>query len=300
MNNPKVSIIVPVYNVEKYIHKCLDSIIKQTFTDFECIIVDDCSPDKCPEICDEYTKQDSRIKVIHKTKNEGLPYARKTGFENSCGDYILNIDSDDFIEFQMIEKLYLHAISNNYDMVYCDFFYYNISNNIIYIKTQLDPNNYILNIKHTIFELNRNGVVWNKIIKRTIYENLEFPKDMYAEDKYISTQILYFSKNIGYINEALYHYQYHQESLMNDPKLIYKRYFGLNNNYNKILSFLGNKVGIDVSVFEPELSKRLKFIKNMNPWYYKNFIKKLLRIDIPCKKWRIFIKNIFKTLFHAE
>ena len=101
---PKISIIVPVYNVEEYIHRCIDSILAQTFTDFELILVNDGSHDQCGKICDEYAENDSRIKVIHK-KNGGLSDARNAGLEIAQGEYIGFVDSDDYIEHDMYEKL---------------------------------------------------------------------------------------------------------------------------------------------------------------------------------------------------
>ncbi|MDR0474129.1 MAG: glycosyltransferase [Treponema sp.] len=127
MNSPKVSIIVPVYNAEKYLRRCVDSILAQTFTDFECILIDDCSPDKCPEICDEYKKIDDRIKTLHKTENTGPVATRKTGIENATGDFIQFVDSDDWIEPEMTERLYKRALSENLDIVCCDFAYYDIN-----------------------------------------------------------------------------------------------------------------------------------------------------------------------------
>lgn len=102
--NPKISIIVPVYEVEPYIHKCVDSILAQTFTDFELILVDDGSPDNCGEICDEYEENDSRIRVIHK-ENGGPSSARNAGLNIAKGDYIGFVDSDDWIETDMYEML---------------------------------------------------------------------------------------------------------------------------------------------------------------------------------------------------
>ena len=117
----KISVIVPVYNVEKYIHKCLDSILKQTFTDFELILVDDGSPDNCGNICDEYAKKDNRIFVVHK-KNGGLSAARNSGidwaFQNSDSEFITFIDSDDTIAENYLEK-FMNAMDNNADIVSC-------------------------------------------------------------------------------------------------------------------------------------------------------------------------------------
>lgn len=114
---PKVSIIVPVYNVEPYIERCVESLRNQTLKDIEIVLVDDESPDNCPAICDEYTGRDSRIKVVHK-KNGGLGLACNTGIEAATGDYIAFCDSDDWVDTEMYETLYREAIGNNADMVF--------------------------------------------------------------------------------------------------------------------------------------------------------------------------------------
>ena len=117
MNNPKVSIIVPVYNVEKYLKCCVDSLLNQTLTEIEVILVDDASPDHCPAICDEYAKHDHRVRVVHK-KNEGLGYARNSGLEVATGEYIAFVDSDDFVELDTYQKLYSKIINTQADAVY--------------------------------------------------------------------------------------------------------------------------------------------------------------------------------------
>ena len=101
----KVSVIIPIYKVEKYLSRCLDSVVNQTLEDIEIVLVDDGSPDSCPEICDRYAKKDSRIKVIHK-KNEGLGYARNSGMLIATGEYIAFLDSDDYVSKDMYEKVY--------------------------------------------------------------------------------------------------------------------------------------------------------------------------------------------------
>ena len=114
---PKVSIIVPIYNVEKYLHQCVNSLLNQILKDIEIILVDDESPDNCPAMCDEYAKQDSRIKVIHK-KNEGLGYARNSGLEIATGEYIAFVDSDDYVELDAYQKLYSIAVDKKTDVLY--------------------------------------------------------------------------------------------------------------------------------------------------------------------------------------
>lgn len=112
---PKVSIIVPIYNVERYLNRCLDSIVNQTLTDIEIILVDDGSPDNCPLKCDEWAQKDKRIKVIHK-QNEGLGFARNSGLEIATGEYVYFVDSDDYLHQSAAEKLYCAAIENNLDI----------------------------------------------------------------------------------------------------------------------------------------------------------------------------------------
>lgn len=118
---PKVSIIVPVYKVEPYLKRCVDSLTNQTLRDIEIILVDDGSPDNCPQMCDEFAKEDCRIKVIHK-QNGGLSSARNAGIQVASGDYLGYIDSDDFAEHDMFEKLYNCAVSNSVDFVMADYY----------------------------------------------------------------------------------------------------------------------------------------------------------------------------------
>ena len=116
---PLISIIVPVYKVEQYLHRCINSILAQTFENFELILVDDGSPDNCGKICDEYAQKDNRIKVIHQ-KNSGTIIARNAGIKIATGKYLGFVDSDDYIKPQMYEKLYNCISSDNYDIVWCD------------------------------------------------------------------------------------------------------------------------------------------------------------------------------------
>ncbi|MBR1676980.1 MAG: glycosyltransferase family 2 protein [Clostridia bacterium] len=107
MKEPLISVIIPVYNVEKYLNRCVESILSQTYTNLEIILVDDGSTDSCPQICDEYAKKDARIKVVHKA-NEGLSSARNYGLDIAIGNYVSFVDSDDYVDLNYIEKLYLH------------------------------------------------------------------------------------------------------------------------------------------------------------------------------------------------
>ena len=115
---PLISVIIPVYNVEKYLKKCIDSVINQTYTNLEIILVSDTSPDNCEKICDDYAEKDSRIKVIHKEKN-GLSAARNAGIDIASGKYIGFVDSDDYIALDMYELLYKNILKENADISAC-------------------------------------------------------------------------------------------------------------------------------------------------------------------------------------
>lgn len=120
MNNILVSIILPIYNVEKYLNRCMDSLLNQTLKDIEIIMVDDGSPDNCPKMCDEYAKKDNRVKVVHK-ENGGLGYARNSGLDVATGEYVAFVDSDDYVDSSMYETLWNEACASNADVVFCGF-----------------------------------------------------------------------------------------------------------------------------------------------------------------------------------
>ena len=120
MENPKVSIIVPIYNVEKYLDRCMESLLNQSLNDIEIIMVDDGSPDNCPEMCDEYANKDSRVRVIHK-QNAGLGFARNSGLEVATGEYVAFVDSDDYVEIETYKILYNEAKASNADYVCCGY-----------------------------------------------------------------------------------------------------------------------------------------------------------------------------------
>ena len=120
MNKPKVSIVVPIYNVEKYLDRCIQSLLAQTLKEIEIILVDDESPDNCPQICDRYVAKYTYVKVVHK-KNDGLGQARNSGMEVATGEYIAFVDSDDFIDADMMERLYDECKEHSLDVIYSEF-----------------------------------------------------------------------------------------------------------------------------------------------------------------------------------
>lgn len=204
---PKVSVIVPVYNVEQYISKCLESLVKQTLTDIEIIVVNDGSKDNSKKIALEYTeKYDKKIVYLEK-ENGGLSDARNYGMKYTNGDYIAFLDADDYVELDTYEKLYNKAIETNADMVECDF-YWEYPNKRIHDKNANYKN-------ESDMYANARVVAWNKLYKREVLlnSNIEFPKGLRYEDVEFFYKILPQLNKIEWINEPLIHYVQRENSI---------------------------------------------------------------------------------------
>lgn len=204
---PKVSVIVPVYNVEKYIDKCLESLVNQTLKDIEIIIVNDGSTDNSIKIIEEY-KEKYKNKIIYLEKeNGGLSDARNYGIPYAKGEYIAFLDSDDYVDKKMYEKLYNKAIENNSDIVECDF-YWKYPNKLI-----LDTRSEYKNINDMI--TNGRVVVWNKIYKRNLImdKNIMFTKGVRYEDIEFFYKIIPEINRLDYIKETLVYYVQRESSI---------------------------------------------------------------------------------------
>lgn len=205
MMTPKISVIVPVYKAEKYLHRCVDSILSQTFQDFEVLLIDDGSPDRSGEICDEYAKRDSRVRVFHK-KNGGVSSARQCGIDNALGEYTIHADPDDWVEPNMLEELYEKAKEDDADMVICDY-YTNYKDKQVYCKQKPSA----LGHKTVLVEMfqHLHGSCCNKLVKRACYKdyNVKFPEkfNLY-EDLFVNTSLLINPIKIVYLSKAFYHY----------------------------------------------------------------------------------------------
>ena len=207
----KVSIIVPVYNVDKFLHKCVDSILAQTLTDFELLLVDDGSKDNSGLICDKYAAKDSRVRVFHK-ENGGVSSARNLGLENAQGDWIIFIDSDDWIEPNMLKDIYEKAILEHADLVYCDLrMIFNNHTEILHIAEYNTNKTKMLNnfIKSTF------GTAVGMLAKKNLYESNEirYPIGVkFCEDFYVAIRLMLYSEKICYIPTTYYYYNRQNEA----------------------------------------------------------------------------------------
>lgn len=251
----EVSMIVPVYQVEKYIAQCIESVLNQTFKDFELILIDDGSKDQSGSICDLYAAKDDRILVIH-TENRGAAAARNVGLDHASGRYITFLDGDDYLDEHMIARMYEEIEHSEYDMVVCDFL--NLlpdeeDNFIVHLQEETVNGRNVL--EHLKNERNYGlwTIVWNKIYKREVLENLRFPDGKYFEDEFFSNQLYLFSNQIHVIPDVLCYHRVLASSTMNTQKI---------ENYLDLLDALQERLDIyfKYDYSEDEIYKVLIFL----------------------------------------
>lgn len=214
----KISVVIPVYKVEKYLDECILSIINQTYKNLEIILVDDGSPDKCGEICDNYSKIDNRIVVIHK-ENGGLSDARNVGIEIATGNYISFIDSDDYVNLKYFEILYNNIKKYDADVSICSYLKFYDGENLNNDDNINYYNNKQIEKKEALYNLygkNRQNyvVAWGKLFDISLFNSLRFPKNKIHEDSFITYKIYINSKKIIYTNNKLYFYRQRENSIM--------------------------------------------------------------------------------------
>jgi glycosyltransferase involved in cell wall biosynthesis len=317
----QISIIIPVYKVEEYLRRCLDSVLQQIFIDYECILVDDASPDNCPAICDEYAKKDPRFKVIHKLKNEGLPKARKSGLDIAVSDFIMHVDSDDWIEPDAIELLFKKQKETNANIIIGNFqeIYQNSIKQMLYRPIQNYENivEWLIICEHQF--------LWGKLYRRTLFNNYIVPTTNILEDFIVNIQLFLLLTNdkIQFIDEVIYNYsKYNNSSLIQE--MIKKKYnsyieypivqslLWVNDYLCKTMHIYDNKTH---SAFNytflkdgviPYLKRDGKIKKNEIIFIYANYYKycshiKLFkfpsRIIIPLYRFSIIIGNIYMFIY---
>ena len=241
-----ISIIIPVYKVEKYLEKCIQSLINQTYENLQIILVDDGSPDNCGKICDEYAKKDHRIEVIHKS-NGGLSDARNKGLEIAKGEYIGFIDSDDYIESDMYEVLYNLLKQYNADVSICNF--YTVSQGKIAIKNAengIKEYNRIEILKEVLLDNNIQSYAWNKLYKKELFDEIKYPVGKKYEDIGTTFYLLEKCNKVVVTGKPEYYYINRQDSIVNNVtettitdyiELIMQRYDYIEENIKELSSY---------------------------------------------------------------
>ena len=266
-----ISIIVPIYNTERYLNRCIDSVLSQTFTDFELLLIDDGSTDKSGDICDSYAQKDSRIKVFHK-ENGGVSTARNYGLDNARGEWIAFVDADDWIDKNMYYEMYNTAVSSRADIVLCSFYeYYGPAKQSLRATLSGDSD------KNTIL---RNSMLsftalWNMLVHRSLYDTnkLRIPEHIVnCEDFWLTIRLFYYAKKISSIHIPLYYYnRENTNSILNN--LNEERRNSEYLSYLDTIDFLQKK-GI-LNLYEKEISWRILKCKQdmvLNPKMHDRFL----------------------------
>lgn len=226
----KISVIVPVYNTEKYLSRCIESILVQTYTDFELILINDGSPDNCAQIIEEYAQKDSRIITIHQ-HNQGLSAARNAGIDIAKGKYITFIDSDDYVYSEYLEQLVSVAERNNADISICGTVRFSDIINPM-IKNNFDGEKIITGIQACkfIYDARRKKanyvIACGKLYKKELFSKLRYPVGKLHEDQFLTYKIMYKARKVVEIGSCLYGYYVNDTGIMNSPFKV-KRYDGV-------------------------------------------------------------------------
>ena len=276
---PKVSVMIPVYNVEKYLSECLDSVVNQTLKDIEIICVNDGSPDGSAKILEEYAQKDNRIKVITQ-ENQGLSEARNTGLKIASGEYIAFLDSDDYIDLKFFEQLYKRGIESNSDVVVCENIYrFSGNKQKLFLKVNKEVETTVLKEKFECLYLPEYCYACNKIYKRECLTE-RFLKGINFEDVYFTSNVLKQCQKLSVAAGVSYYYRIVSNSIVNTPsnknKYFYHKAFAY--FYNFVCE---NKIDLDVNSYTAE--KR-----------YKLFGCTILKIQRKCFKTKYYLFNIIR------
>lgn len=294
-NYVKVSIIVPIYNVKKYLPRCIESITNQTFKDIEIILVDDGSPDNCDQICDEYSLKDDRIRVIHK-KNGGVSDARNVGIKECLGEYILMIDSDDWCDNTMVEELYKQIVSDKTDISICGYSIDYTNNNFSVYKDLGEDTKFCGKdkIADAIYKLDTLGifnVVWNRLYKTVIIRenNLIFEKESTTgEDLLFNCEYFKCINSISFISKKLYHYMSQDEDTLVSKyrENLYEQVQKSNKARKDLYNFYDMDTGIYLQCYANSYIEYISFC-------IPNIFRKNCNLSIKEKKY--FIKELIKN-----
>lgn len=219
-DSPLISAIVPIYKVEKYLRRCVDSILRQSYRNLEVILVDDGSPDQCGSICDEYAKNDERVVVLNK-ENGGLSSARNAGIDIAKGQFIGFVDSDDYIDENMYELLYVALKDSGCLLSVCGTTY-EFEDGKSIRKTE-GGDKRILPFPDALVEMNQyrlfDMAAWSKLYARELFDEIRFPEGLLSEDFFIMYKIFERADKIAYISDPVYHYIQRQNSISRNKKI---------------------------------------------------------------------------------
>ena len=291
---PKVSIIIPVYGVEKYIERCARSLFEQTLDDIEYLFIDDCTPDRSidilKQVLEEYPHRKCQVVIHRMEQNSGQAKVREWGMKNATGEYVIHCDSDDWVDIHMYEDMYNKAIEDGASVVVCDFY-----------STDCEKRHLVRGLIST----DRDGVIadvllwkiacclWNKLVQRELYlrSKIEYPINNMGEDGVLVVQILWYANKISYLPEALYFYYNNPTSITNDitDEKIRRCFIQAMTNVGIIKQFLVDKSSKKIN------DALTKYIFEQS--YLIVSLAKRNKDDL--KKWRASIDNIKSLVYKS-
>lgn len=284
--NPKISVIIPIYNTSSYLRQCLDSVLAQDFDDYEVICVNDGSTDNSLEILREYQKKSSKIKIIDQV-NSGVATTRNTGVSNASGDFLAFLDSDDFIKENYLSKLYNTALKTDSDVVICNFYRYyeqfNLAKPVFYKFRKGQFDKYEI-LKGLIPDNLIHSYLWNKLWKREIFEGCEVFPNMKFEDLAIMSQLIYKADKITVIPDTLYYYRIRKTSIVRNISL------QTQNDYIKAYALI--RLFLEESG-EYNNFKRQYFYLSLKTYIVMLSVNVMLLKDYP--SFKLFVQNIIST-----
>ena len=300
--NDLVTVVIPIYNVEKYLNRCIESVVNQTYSNLEIILVDDGSPDNCPKMCDDWAKKDSRIKVIHK-ENAGLGMARNTGIENATGDYICFFDSDDYIDPDTVETCLSTAIANQVDLVVFGYDNVNASGECLATHIPRPPKEVFTGDEIIAFLLPNElqsgqniGCDWEMPLSactkfysmdviRTSGWQFVSERTIISEDFYSLTKLHSYLKAVAVVKKAFYHYFVNPNSLSHTFRL--ERLEDTKGFYQSML-LLSEEMGLQKTLYQP--------IKVITFGFLIGAMKQIVSADLPLNERYHALKTVIGDL----
>jgi len=308
----KVSVIVPIYKVEKYIERCARSLFEQTLDDMEFIFVDDCSPDTSLKVLEtiitEYENRKNQIRIIHHKQNLGLPLARKTGIENSTGDYIIQCDSDDWVDKSMYEAMYNEAMKSHADAVMCGYQITDGEKSIPFVVcNSLNKKQFIINC----LSQKESASLWSKLFKRELFKmDINYPTCGMGEDIALCLQLIFYCNIIAFIPKPYYYYYSNIDSISKNQSenCILSRFTEVFNNVNLLENFFRSKTDLWPDIVKPMdcfkhkqrnlLSPLLYDKKYYEMWKtsFKTINRKVLILPISLREKVLFLLRISRII----
>lgn len=284
----KVSVIVPIYGVAKYIEKCARSLFEQTLDDIEYIFVNDCTNDNSIEILQEiikdYPDRKEQIQIVHHEKNKGLPFARKTGLQYATGEYVIQCDSDDWVDKHAYKKIYEEATQNDVDILFFDYWMANDSD-IRPFHKKIPINNKTLLLSLMFTGYTDASPVWSALVKNNIIKKrILHPQYNQMEDKVLMFQFIYYAQKMSTLSDCLYYYRYNPLSIgrIQGHEYEIKRWEQRKANYELLFEFAkDNNINVSDAISFCKYNLRLKIPSQSGSQLYPE----VRKIDLIWNKW---------------